>query len=71
MRNKIPPESFSLEMPEIVLWLPQIVFRLEKQTVSGCYSNGLAQEFHLTSCECFSEVVFRGLLYNFRGKKSM
>lgn len=59
MRNKIPPESFSLETIEIVLWLPQIVFPLEKRAVSGCYSNGLAQEFHLTSCNAFPELFPR------------
>ena len=57
MRNKIPPESSFLKTLEIVLWLPQIIFLLKKQAVSGCYSNGLAQEFHLSSCECFSGVI--------------
>ena len=69
MRNKIPPESFSLETIEIVLWLPQIIFRLEKRAVSGCYSNGLAQEFHLSSCGTFP-MLFSGNYYIILEKKS-
>ena len=38
------------------LWLPQILFLCEKQTVSDCYSNGLVQDFHLLPVYAFSSL---------------
>lgn len=64
MCNKIPPEKFLKN----ILWLPQIVFQLKKQTVSGCYSNGLAQGFHLTSCGAFLGLFFDNHYIILRGK---
>ena len=57
---KVPGLKYSLVAADCI--------STEKQTVSGCYSNGLAQGFHLTSCGAFLGLFFENHYIILRGK---